>query len=344
MNTVQTLLLETFKDHLHAKPDENFLREAENFIKDSKLDYLEFQFSFENINNAFLSRIHDNAVTFYNPYMPLDTYRTVHHTNLDGFFHHNSVYQLIHVIHGSISYMISSDEVVLQEGDILLMDTSCLYYDLAKPGDADIIYVCYSVPAFTEYSLENEGSRPTAQLLLSSVDHKQRYILYRKKHVGPAVRTEELVSALIKELKEMKYGYRNIIHNLSLRLLHHLNEHYDAELHAIGIDPLQAKKLIEIDQFIQSNIAVVNVSLLEEKFHFNRDYFNRLIKKHYGTTLTKYIQFRRLNEAKRLLLQTNYPVSQILNMVGYHNSQYFYKLFETDTGISPTEYRNQHKF
>ena len=82
---------------------------------------------------------------------------------------------------------------------------------------------------------------------------------------------------------------------------------------------------------------------MEASFHFQKDYFNRLIKKNTGMTYSEYLQNIRLSEAQKLLLHTEMSISDIAEHVGYHNKGYFYKIFTQKYGMTPAEYRKKEK-
>jgi AraC-like DNA-binding protein len=65
----------------------------------------------------------------------------------------------------------------------------------------------------------------------------------------------------------------------------------------------------------------------------------RLVKTHFGKTLTELIRERILNHAKWELLHTLRPVKEIARELGYDDELYFSRLFRKETGRSPTEFR-----
>jgi AraC family transcriptional activator of pobA len=65
----------------------------------------------------------------------------------------------------------------------------------------------------------------------------------------------------------------------------------------------------------------------------------RLVKAHFGKTLTELIRERIINHAKWELLHTLRPVKEIAREVGYDDELYFSRLFRKATGRSPTEFR-----
>ncbi len=62
-------------------------------------------------------------------------------------------------------------------------------------------------------------------------------------------------------------------------------------------------------------------------------------KRRFGCTVTQYIQARRMSQAEHLLIDTDFTMGQIAQMIGYTTSSRFAELFKKSTGILPIEYR-----
>lgn len=58
-----------------------------------------------------------------------------------------------------------------------------------------------------------------------------------------------------------------------------------------------------------------------------------------GCTVTEYIQQRRMSQAEHLLINTDFTMGQIAEMIGYSTSSRLAELFRKSTGILPIEYR-----
>ncbi|MDM7860748.1 helix-turn-helix domain-containing protein [Alteromonas sp. ASW11-36] len=65
----------------------------------------------------------------------------------------------------------------------------------------------------------------------------------------------------------------------------------------------------------------------------------RRFKRATGQTPQQYLQFLRVEEAKRLLGYDDMPISQIVNEIGYEDVSSFTRLFKRLTGFSPGYYR-----
>ena len=62
-------------------------------------------------------------------------------------------------------------------------------------------------------------------------------------------------------------------------------------------------------------------------------------KRQFGCSVTQYIQGRRMSQAEHLLINTDFTMGQIAQMIGYTTSSRFAELFKKSTGILPIEYR-----
>lgn len=76
-----------------------------------------------------------------------------------------------------------------------------------------------------------------------------------------------------------------------------------------------------------------------EIFHLSPHYFNDLLKIETGKSSDEYFQFKRIEAAKKMLLNGKLSVSQISDQLGFPSVQYFSRLFRKMLGISPNEYQ-----
>lgn len=62
-------------------------------------------------------------------------------------------------------------------------------------------------------------------------------------------------------------------------------------------------------------------------------------KEKYGITVMDYLAGLRIDEAKKMLLETDMTVSEISDDIGFSDTSYFSKVFLKIVGITPTHYR-----
>lgn len=87
----------------------------------------------------------------------------------------------------------------------------------------------------------------------------------------------------------------------------------------------------------------INNEMLAEMTGYHEYHLNRLFLKHTGISLHKYVLNIRINEAKKLLLNTNLSLAIIAEKIGFNSNTYFSSYFKQIVGISPLEFRTRFK-
>ena len=103
------------------------------------------------------------------------------------------------------------------------------------------------------------------------------------------------------------------------------------------------RKQLEADvlAYLSSNYNKYELSLEQaaEQFRLSVFRLSRLIKEWTGDTFTDYIVKMRISEVKRLLRETDLPIQQIVEAVGYVNVPSFTRKFKEMEGIAPGQFR-----
>jgi AraC-like DNA-binding protein len=67
------------------------------------------------------------------------------------------------------------------------------------------------------------------------------------------------------------------------------------------------------------------------------------IQNQFACNFKTYINRLRINESKRLLIETELNIGEIAFKVGFNNQSHFNRVFKSELQISPTEYRDRNK-
>ena len=109
-----------------------------------------------------------------------------------------------------------------------------------------------------------------------------------------------------------------------------------------GSPSLPGFKLRQITGWMAENLAEeFHLDQLAARAGLSKFYFNRLFKTAMGVSPSHYQMNLRLDAAKRLLRETKKSVVEIALDVGYANPSHFAQLFKRETGLSPSDYRQQ---
>lgn len=97
-------------------------------------------------------------------------------------------------------------------------------------------------------------------------------------------------------------------------------------------------------KYIQQNFEKpITISSIAGYIKLSRTYLFKIFKSETGKNIDEYLISVRLNEARRLLHETEMPIESIAYCVGFNNYSAFFKMFRKTTGMSPSEYRKNLK-
>lgn len=103
-------------------------------------------------------------------------------------------------------------------------------------------------------------------------------------------------------------------------------------------------RLLKATDFIQSNFCNKNVlKHIAKNQYMNQAYISHLMKEKIDYNYRQLINFYRVGYAIRLLLQTNFNISEISVECGFSATRYFYKEFKKFHADGPTAFRKKYR-
>jgi YSIRK-targeted surface antigen transcriptional regulator len=102
-----------------------------------------------------------------------------------------------------------------------------------------------------------------------------------------------------------------------------------------------SKAILSCKNYIMKHLYE-NISLCDLSKHtsLSMNYLSELFKKEVGIPISQYIQSERIEEAKKLLISSNYSLLDISAWLQFYDQSHFTRLFKKYTGVSPKKYRD----
>ena len=109
----------------------------------------------------------------------------------------------------------------------------------------------------------------------------------------------------------------------------------EARAEMVSREALVQAALKEITQ----NYREASLSNVARAYGVSLAYVSECVRAQTGRTYKELLQKHRMETAARLLRRSDMNIQQIITLVGYENTSYFYRLFHERYGLSPREYR-----
>ena len=150
---------------------------------------------------------------------------------------------------------------------------------------------------------------------------------------------------LIQESREPRAGCGQICQRLLEVILLRLERRDDFALSDAPSAPSgSSRECSLVRQYIDGHFKEnLTLDQLAELVHINKYYLSHTFRREFNTSPISYLISRRIRESRFLLAETDHSLSQIAQILGFSSLSYFSQSFRRVEGISPMEYRRQHR-
>ncbi|HBQ65215.1 MAG TPA: AraC family transcriptional regulator [Clostridiales bacterium] len=259
-----------------------------------------------------------------------------HHKKTEEFtMHKHEFFEFVYIEKGEAAHTVNGRHYTLKRGDffVLDVDSSHKYY-----GDFSLIN-CLVSPEFIDKTLKDKKK---------FIDLINNYLIkfsYEQLSESPANKMFydrdksilALFNRMYEEYKAKKPGYQEIMRSILVELIIHMlrnvYSYYSKTKSLIIRNCIQ-----EIDRNFDTRFTLKSFC---EAHHYNSSYICRKFAKEMGMSFSDYLQTVRVNEAQRLLVNSEKKISEIAQSCGYNDMKQFLTVFQKYTGMTPSAYQKQ---
>jgi AraC family transcriptional activator of pobA len=145
------------------------------------------------------------------------------------------------------------------------------------------------------------------------------------------------------------YAFKyDLIRNLVMEIIHfaqkklpstNLYSTNDASSRVVGLFVELLERQFPIESPVQ-RLSLVSAKDYADRLFIHVNHLNMVLKEKTGRTTTEFINGRITNEAKILLRNSNWQISEIAFSLGFEEVAHFSNFFKKNTSYSPTAFRN----
>lgn len=244
--------------------------------------------------------------------------------------HSHSALTVTAVLAGEMSVTVGTDGRQLTPTDVAFTNVNQVHSGSAE--EVEFISVGVTPLLLNELVAEIGLTRTTAEVAFRA-----------------GVVTDEVITrtarAMSVELAAEKLGHGAMLESMVRQFVIHLLR---AHLTVRKSDLIELSRAGPVDRRLRRAIEFMHDNYsggasLEEiasAAYLSEYHFARLFKEIIGVTPHVYLANLRLERARKLLAETERPISEVASMVGYHSQSHFTKIFKSITGTTPRAYRD----
>lgn len=256
--------------------------------------------------------------------------------------HRHNYIEIVYVCAGTLTHYMEGKALTMRPGDLLLMNQHVKHsVKRAAIGDIGINFI--ALPEFFDIPIQMmRRQNVIADFLLGTLRQNHtvpQYLLFRlngQRHISNLM--ENMIASMAGESEN-----EDVINQYSMGLVFlYLLNHMDKLAH----NSSQSYEDVVIQatlKYIDTQYRTAVLSHIAEDFNQSLSSVSRLIKKNTGYTFVELLMRKRFQKALMFLVETELPVEKIAANIGYENQSYFYRQFKARYGMTPSQYRQEHK-
>lgn len=262
------------------------------------------------------------------------------HTRFIAFPSHQHNYiELMYMLSGETVHTVNAGETIrLKKGELLLMNQHASHA-IEEAGPDDIAVNLIILPTFFDAVLDMLGiGNLLSRFLIDALRSTDTTVSYLHFEVSQVNEIQCLMESMLSFLSSDSRNSKRIGQaSMGLLFLHLLN--HTAKARFGQDEPKQNAMVLAVLREIEANYQCANLSLIAMHFHVSLSYLSRVVKEATGLNFKQLLQEKRLEKSASLLKNTTLTINEILTVVGYNNSSYFYNIFTLKYGQTPSLYR-----
>ena len=236
--------------------------------------------------------------------------------------HTHDFLEFAYVTKGKCEHYLNGEKRTLSSGDFFIIDYGAMHgYEVYNDEDFELINVIFK-PRVIDKTLSS---------CRNFTDLMNHYLLrINDECVLPSPSNRVyfdddgeilgVVNRITGEFFAKKPGYMAVIRSLIIELI-----------------ILTARKIDR--DYSYGDVAGYMLNEIAEKFNYSVPYLSQKFLSAYGIGYRDYVVGVKLNEAARLIANSDDKIYEIAKLVGYEDLNFFYSSFKKRFGVSPAKYR-----
>lgn len=249
--------------------------------------------------------------------------------NINSRIHFHPFTEFYFILDGKGKFSIE-DRVINTNKDDFFIINSNVGHSIYSGEDENLVYISFGVDSIFVKNLLNDDNIDEDKYIYKNIENDQDYFIKSFDIINEEFNSNNIFSQSMANAKASEFV---------ITLLRNFKDEI-----VITNDIKINKQIDYIKNFIDNNYSEdIKLESLSKMAYMNKFHLIAEFKQSYRVTPIDYLILKRIEVTKNLLISTNHSMEEISSIVGFNSQSYFNQVFRKKVGLTPSQFRKNHR-
>lgn len=249
--------------------------------------------------------------------------------NINSRIHFHPFTEFYFILDGKGKFSIE-DRVIDTSKDDFFIINSNVGHSIYSSKEENLVYISFGVDSIFVKNLLNGNNIEEDKYIYKNIEENQEYFIKSFDIINEEFNSNDIFAQSMANAKASEFV---------ISLLRKFKDEI------IITNDIKINKQIDyIKNFIDNNYSEdINLESLSKMAYMNKFHLIAEFKQSYRVTPIDYLILKRIEVTKNLLISTNHSMEEISSIVGFNSQSYFNQVFRKKVGLTPSQFRKNHR-
>ncbi|MDO4662064.1 MAG: AraC family transcriptional regulator [Tissierellia bacterium] len=260
----------------------------------------------------------------------LYAHKSVYNDNWNSGIHFHPFTEVYFILNGRGKFTIEDEIIDVEKDDFIIINSNIGHTEYPEKGVNTFEYISFGIEGISISSNTNKLDLVENNYLKKSTTNYE--ISFRR-----------FFENILREFEANEDYSLSYINSLATILMIYVLRKYDSEI-IISHEKKVNRQIDYIKNYMDNNYSEdIKLEDLANMAYMNKFHLISEFKIAYRVTPIEYLILKRIDVTKNLLITTNHSMEEISSLVGFNSQSYFNQVFKKKVGITPSQYRRNHR-
>lgn len=260
----------------------------------------------------------------------LYAHKSVYNDNWNSRIHFHPFTEVYFILNGRGKFTIEDEIIDVEKDDFIIINSNIGHTEYPEKGVNTFEYISFGIEGISISSDTNKLDLVENNYLKKSTTNYE--ISFRR-----------FFENILREFEANEDYSLSYINSLATILMIYVLRKYDSEI-IISHEKKVNRQIDYIKNYMDNNYSEdIKLEDLANMAYMNKFHLISEFKIAYRVTPIEYLILKRIDVTKNLLITTNHSMEEISSLVGFNSQSYFNQVFKKKVGITPSQYRRNHR-